>query len=364
MQRNNTRQIHIGSVAVGGGAPVSIQSMTNTETADAVSTLKQIRALADAGCQIARLAVPAMQAAETLPDILKDSPLPLVADIHFDYHLALASIKAGIHAVRINPGNIGSPEKVRKVVEAAGNAGIPIRVGANTGSLPKGLLAKLESAGLSHEQALAEALCIAALEQAAILEECGFHDIKLSVKSSSVPVTVAACRKIAERCDYPLHIGITEAGTKNMGTVKSAVGLGTLLLEGIGDTMRVSLTGDPVEEIYAAQAILEAAGLREALPYFVSCPTCGRTGYDMIPFAEQIENYIRGKKAAGCRFRIRKIAVMGCAVNGPGEASDADLGIAGGPPGKLIFFRNGEITETIPESEGLARMKAEIDKCC
>ena len=278
----------IGGVPIGGGAPVSVQSMTNTDTADAAATLAQIRSLHHAGCQIVRLAVPTPQAAETLKEILPDSPVPLVADIHFDANLAVKAIHAGIHAVRINPGNIGDREKVKRVVEAAGEAGIPIRVGANAGSLPRGLLSGFEAQGMSHAMALSEALYAAAAEQIGILESFGFDKIKVSLKASSVTATVDACRLFSSRSDYPLHLGITEAGTEWNGTLKSAVGIGTLLLEGIGDTIRVSLTADPVKEVRAAIAILEAAGLRDAYPEIVSCPTCGRTKYDLIPLAEEI----------------------------------------------------------------------------
>lgn len=358
--RKTTRRIMIGAVPVGGGAPVSVQSMTSTDTADAAATLEQIRALHRAGCQIVRLAVPTPRAAETLREIVPDSPVPLVADIHFDAELAVKSIRAGIHGIRINPGNIGSREKVKRVAEAAGEAGIPIRVGANAGSLPQGLRKSFEERGMTHEQALSEALCAAAAEQIGILESFGFDKIKVSLKASSVPATVDACRLFSSRSDYPLHLGITEAGTEWDGTLKSAVGIGTLLLEGIGDTIRVSLTADPVKEVRAAIAILEAAGLRTAYPEIVSCPTCGRTNYDLIPLAEEIGAFVRALREQGHTFRIRKIAVMGCAVNGPGEASDAELGIAGGPPGRLQLFRNGTVTETIPAEEALERMKREI----
>ena len=359
--RKTTRQILVGSVPVGGGAPVSIQSMTSTDTADAAATLDQIRALHRAGCQIVRLAVPTPKAAETLREIVPDSPLPLVADIHFDAELAVKSIQAGVHAVRINPGNIGGRDKVKRVAEAAGEAGIPIRVGANAGSLPRGFLKSFEERGMTRSQALSEALCSAASEQIEILKSFGFDKIIVSLKASSVPVTVEACRLFSSRSDRPLHLGITEAGTEWAGTLKSAVGIGTLLLEGIGDTIRVSLTADPVKEVRAAAAILEAAGLRSAYPEIVSCPTCGRTNYDLIPLAEEIGGYVRSLKEQGHTFRIRKIAVMGCAVNGPGEASDAELGIAGGPPGRLQLFRNGTVTETIPAEKALERIKQEID---
>lgn len=358
--RKTTRRIMIGSVPVGGGAPVSIQSMTSTDTADAAATLAQIRALQRAGCQIVRLAVPTPRAAETLREIVPDSPVPLVADIHFDADLAVKSIQAGIHGIRINPGNIGSHEKVKRVAEAAGEAGIPIRVGANAGSLPKGLVKSFEERGMTRGQVLSEALCEAASEQVRLLESFGFDKIKVSLKASSVPVTVDACRLFSSRSDHPLHLGITEAGTEWDGAMKSAIGIGTLLLEGIGDTIRVSLTADPVQEVRAAVAILEAAGLREAYPEIVSCPTCGRTNYDLISLAREIGAFVRSIREQGRALRIRKIAVMGCAVNGPGEASDAELGIAGGPPGRLQLFRNGTLTETIPAEEALERMKREI----
>ncbi len=363
MERRKTRQIRIGAVAVGGGAPVSVQSMTNTDTRSPEATLAQLRALAEAGCNIARLAVPDFEAAEALENILPSSPLPLVADIHFDYRLALAAIRAGVSAIRINPGNIGTPDRVRAVVEAAGEAGIPIRVGANAGSLPKGLLEEELAKGLSREEALAEALVRAAMEQVKRLEDFSFDRIKVSLKASSVPVTVQAYRRFAARSDYPLHIGVTEAGTAFRGTVKSAVGIGTLLMEGIGDTLRVSLTADPVEEVRAGIAILEAAGLRPGAPEIVSCPTCGRTAYDMFSLVDQVERFVESVKAQGGRIGVRKIAVMGCVVNGPGEAADAEIGIAGGGDGgKLMLFRYGKTIAVLPESEAFERLKTEILK--
>ncbi|MBR2427002.1 MAG: flavodoxin-dependent (E)-4-hydroxy-3-methylbut-2-enyl-diphosphate synthase [Lentisphaeria bacterium] len=358
--RNQTRRIHLGNIPIGGGAPVSVQSMTNVPTADVAAALHQIKALADAGCDIVRLAIPDMTAAAALKEIVKDSPVPLVADIHFDARLAVESIKNGVHGVRINPGNIGGEEKVRMVVEAAGNAGIPIRAGANGGSLPKGLLDSFMAKGMSHSEALAEALCHAAMEQVKLLESYDFHAIKVSMKASNVPVTVAACRKFAQRSDCPLHLGITEAGTEYNAICKSAAGIGALLLDGLGDTIRVSITGDPVKEVRAAISILESCGLRDAMPELVSCPTCGRTKYDMISLADKVETYIRKQKSKGIRYSIRKVAVMGCAVNGPGEAADAELGIAGGPPGKLLLFRNGVITETIAEEDAMRRLEEEL----
>ena len=363
--RRQTKQIKVGWVPVGGGAPVSIQSMTNTDTRNAAASLEQIRRLAGAGCEIVRLAVPDMTAAETMKDIVQGSPIPVIADIHFDYRLALRSIESGVHGIRINPGNIGSADRVRAVVEAAGEAGIPIRVGANAGSLPKGLLEQKLAKGMSHDDALADALTDAVMEQIHILENCHFDLIKVSLKASSVPVTVKACRIFSERSDYPLHIGVTEAGTVRRGTLKSAVGIGTLLLEGIGDTMRVSLTADPVEEVHAARAILETVGLRPAYPEIVSCPTCGRTAYDMFSLADQVEKFVNELKASGRQIHMKKLAVMGCVVNGPGEARDAELGIAGGGEGgKLVIFRYGKPFQILSEAEAFETLKKYILEFC
>lgn len=337
--------------------------MTNTPTSDAGATIAQIKALAAAGCQIARLAVPDEKSVQALPRIIAESPLPTVADIHFDHRLAIASIKAGVHAVRINPGNIGSTERAGLVAEAAGNAGIPIRVGANSGSLPKGLLEAKMSSGMPREKALAEALVEAAFEQVKILESFSFTNIKVSLKASSVPVTVAAYRRFSELSDYPLHLGVTEAGTVFRGTVKSAVGIGALLLDGIGDTLRVSLSASPVEEVKVAKAILEAAGLRESAPEIVSCPTCGRTAFDLISMAEKVENLVDSMKASGAKINMKKIAVMGCVVNGPGEASDADIGIAGGgDANRIVIFKFGKPVATLPEKEAFEALRAEIEK--
>ena len=359
--RNRTRQIKVGSVAVGGDAPVSIQSMTNTATSDAAATLAQIRELYKAGCQIVRATVPDEASANALPEILEKSPLPLVADIHFDYRLALAAIRAGVQGIRINPGNIGGKERVQKVAEAAGNAHIPIRVGANAGSLPKGLLESKTSSGMTREEALAESLVEAALSQARILEEFGFRDIKVSLKASNVKSTVDACRIFSRRTDYPLHLGVTEAGTAFRGTVKNAVGIGSLLLDGIGNTIRVSLSAPPVEEVRAAKAILESCGLREASPEIVSCPTCGRTSYDLIRAVENVEKLVDSIKADGGKITLRKIAVMGCEVNGPGEAADADIGIAGGNrKGSLILFRKGVRFAVLPENEAYEMLEKVI----
>ena len=354
-----TRRIKVGSVAIGGGAPVSIQSMTNTPTSDPAATLAQIRALARAGCDIIRCAVPDEAAVRALPEILSGSPIPVIADIHFDYRLALGAIRAGIHGIRINPGNIGSGDRVRAVAEAAGEAGIPIRVGANSGSLPKGLYESHLAAGLSPRDAMAQSLAEASLEQVKLLEQYDFRQIKVSLKSSSVLSTVDACRRFAELSDIPLHIGITESGVPAAGLIKSAVGIGTLLLEGIGETIRVSLTADPLEEVRAGLQILEAAGLRSAEPEFVSCPTCGRTKIDLARLASEVYEFIESLKQQGKRIHLHKIAVMGCVVNGPGEARDADLGLAGGD-GKAVIFRSGTIVATLSPEEALERIKQEI----
>ncbi len=361
--REKTRKLKLGSVEIGGGAPVSIQSMANTSTSDVTATLEQINALASAGCQIVRLAVPDMDAADALSDIVVHSPVPIVADIHFDYRLALASIRSGVHGIRINPGNIGSRDKILAVSDAAGEAGIPIRVGANSGSLPKGLFEEKLSKGLSRDAAMGEALADAALQQAKLLESFRFDKIKVSLKASSVRATVAACRRFVQISDYPLHLGVTEAGTAWRGTIKSAVGIGTLLMEGIGDTIRVSLTADPLEEVKAAIAILEATGLRKQQPEIVSCPTCGRTEVDLIGLAERIEIFVEGLKASGRAVNLSKIAVMGCAVNGPGEASDADLGIAGGK-GKFVLFKFGQPLVTLSEADAFEALKKEILASC
>ena len=359
MKRHQTRMIRVGSVAVGGNSPVSVQSMCNVPTSDVEAVLAQIRKLYTAGCQITRCAIPDQAALDALPRILAETPIPIVADIHFDHKLALGAISAGIHAVRINPGNIGSPEGVRKVAEAAGNAGIPLRVGANSGSLPKGLYEEKCASGLSAEDAMAESLVQAALEQAAMLEQFGFRDIAVSLKSSSPFATVMACRLLAERSDYPQHIGVTEAGIPEHGMIKSAVGIGTLLMEGIGDTLRVSLTADPVQEVRAGIAILEACGLRKPQMELVSCPTCGRTKIDLEGIASEIGAFLETLKQSGKQYGISKVAVMGCIVNGPGEASHADIGLAGGD-GKTAIFRKGTVIATLPEQEAVAFLKQEI----
>ena len=349
-----SRRIHVGQVAIGDGAPVSVQSMTNTPTKDAAQTLTQIRALASCGCEIVRLAVPDVASAEALSEIVPASPVPLVADIHFNHDLALRAIAAGIHAVRINPGNIGSDRKVREVAEAAGHAGIPIRVGVNAGSLPAGLYERSLVDFGDPERALAFSLCEAAKDEVARLEACGFHDIAVSLKASSVPVTVAAYMLFSGQSDYPLHVGVTEAGTPYRGIIKSAAGIGTLLLSGVGDTIRVSLTADPCEEVRAGIALLEAIGLREAKPEIVSCPTCARTAYDLFGMTEKVERLVADLKSSRRLRDVRKIAVMGCVVNGPGEAKDADIGLAGTGDGRIMIFEEGRTVATLSEADALA----------
>ncbi len=328
-----SKQIKIGNVLIGGGAPVAVQSMANTDTRDVFATLAQIKRLAEAGCEIVRLAVPDATAAAALKDICKASPVPLVADIHFDHRLALAALDAGIDALRINPGNIGGEAQVNEVVRAAAAKGAPIRIGVNSGSVEKDLLARF---GGPTPEAMVES----ALKHVRLLEDRNFSAIKISLKSSSVNDTIAAYRLMAQRVDYPLHIGITEAGTLLRGAVKSAVGLGILLHEGIGDTMRVSLTHDPVREIEVAYEILRSLGLRSRGPEIISCPTCGRTEIDLIGLASAVEERLRGVQD---NFTV---AVMGCVVNGPGEAKEADLGIAGGR-GKGILFRKGRMLRSV-----------------
>ncbi len=328
-----TKQILVGGVPVGGGAPVTVQSMTNTRTDDVEATLAQIRALAAAGCEIVRCAVPDMAAARALVEIKTGSPLPVVADIHFDYRLALAAVESGADKIRINPGNIGSEENVRAVAEACAARGVPIRVGVNSGSIDKDLLAQYGRCP--------RALVESALRQVRLLESMRFTDICISIKSSDVRETVDAYRLLASQTDYPLHVGVTEAGTEYNGLVRSAVGVGALLLDGIGDTIRVSLTADPVAEIRAGVAILKAAGLRREGVRVVSCPTCGRTRIDLIPLAKRVEDALRDEK------RDITVAVMGCAVNGPGEAREADYGVAGGD-GEGVLFKKGEIVGKVP----------------
>ncbi|MBS7226742.1 MAG: flavodoxin-dependent (E)-4-hydroxy-3-methylbut-2-enyl-diphosphate synthase [Oscillospiraceae bacterium] len=343
-----TKQITVGGVALGGGAPVTIQSMCNTKTEDAAATAAQIRALEDAGCEIVRVTVPTMEAARAISAIKERISIPLVADIHFDHRLAVEAAVRGADKIRINPGNIGGEENVKAVVDACRARRIPIRVGVNGGSLEKALLAK-------YGKVTPEALVESAMGHIRLLEKFDFTDICVSVKSSDVPLNMAAYRLLHERVDYPLHLGVTEAGTPSMGLIKSAIGIGGLLCEGIGDTVRVSLTADPVEEVYAARRILQACGIRRSGVNLVSCPTCGRTGYNMIPIAEELE-----KRLAGCSKKIT-VAVMGCVVNGPGEASAADIGIAGGE-GEGLIFRKGKVLYKVPQEKLVDALLKEIEK--
>ena len=337
-----TRQIKVGNVLISGGAPVSIQSMLNTRTTDVEGCLIQIRALAAAGCQIARLAVPDEEAARDFSKIVKQSPLPLVADIHFDYRLAIAAAEGGAAKIRINPGNIGGEARVKAVVDCCKSHHIPIRIGVNGGSLDKRLLEK-------YGHPTPDALVESAFEHIRLLEKNGFEDICISMKSSSVPLMMEAYRRFSECSDYPLHIGVTETGTERMGVIKSAMGIGGLLCMGIGDTLRVSLTADPVREVYAARDILKAAGLRKDGVNIVACPTCGRTRIDLIGLANQVEQALDA-----CTKPIT-VAVMGCIVNGPGEAREADIGIAGGDDCGVIFVK-GELKERLPYDRLLPRL--------
>ena len=343
-----TRQILVGGVPVGGGAPVTIQSMTNTPTDDVTATVAQIRRLETAGCQIIRVAVPDMAAAKAVGAIKAQIHIPLVVDIHFDYKLALACVEAGCDAVRINPGNIGGADRVKAVAEACKAKKIPIRIGVNGGSLEKPLLAK-------YGGVTPEALVESAFGHIALLEQYDFHDICVSLKSSSVPVTMAAYRLMSEQSDYPLHLGVTETGTVRMGTLKSAIGIGGLLALGIGDTMRVSLSADPVEEVRAARDILKAAGLRREGADLISCPTCGRTRIDLIALANEVEERLKAVD------KPITVAVMGCVVNGPGEAAAADVGIAGGN-GEGLLFRKGEIVKKVPQNQLVDELFALVDQ--
>ncbi len=346
--RKKTRKIRVGEVFIGGGAPVTVQSMTNTDTRNVAETVEQIRRLQEAGCDIVRIAIPDNEAAEAVKAIKKAIQIPLVADIHFDYRLALTCIANGADKIRLNPGNIGGRDRVQQVAQAAMEREIPIRIGVNSGSLEKHILAK-------YGAVTPEGMVESALEHARMLEEFGFGDIAFSLKASSVPMTIRAYRLMSQKTDYPLHIGVTEAGTMFAGTVKSAAGIGCLLSEGIGDTLRVSLTGDPVQEVRVGIELLKALGLRKSGVEFVSCPTCGRTQIDLIKVANEVE-----QRLAGCEKNIR-VAVMGCAVNGPGEAREADIGIAGGK-GEALLIRKGEIIRKIPQDRIVEELLAEIEK--
>ncbi len=347
MARMKTREVRIGNRVIGGDNPILIQSMTNTKTEDIEATVKQIQALTDAGCEIIRCTVPTMEAAEALKEIKKQISIPLVADIHFDYSLAIAAMENGADKIRINPGNIGSMERVRAVVEAARERNIPIRVGVNSGSLEKELVEK-------YHGVTAEGLVESALGQVKIIEDMGYDNLVISIKSSDVMMCARAHELIADQTDHPLHVGITEAGTLYSGNIKSAVGLGIILYQGIGDTIRVSLTGDPLEEIKSAKRILKTLGLRKGGIEVVSCPTCGRTQIDLIGLANQVESMVQ-------EFPLDiKVAVMGCVVNGPGEAKEADIGIAGGR-GVGLLIKKGEVVGKVPEEELLDTLRKELE---
>ena len=347
MKRRTSKQIKIGNVLVGGGAPISVQSMCNTDTRDIKSTVSQIKELTLAGCDIVRLAVPDMTAAKAVAEIKKQVEIPLVADIHFDYRLALECARTGVDKIRINPGNIGSSDRAKAVADECGSRNIPIRIGVNGGSLEKELLKK-------YGAPTPDALCESALSHIKLLEDCKFYDIALSIKSSSVESTVSAYRKIADMIDYPLHIGVTEAGTEYGGVVKNSIGIGSLLLDGIGDTLRVSLTAQPAREVVAGIEILRALNLRRGVQ-FVSCPTCGRCQVDMIPIANEISEKISAVE------KDIKVAVMGCAVNGPGEAREADIGKACGK-GEALLFKNGETIRKIPIERAVNELLKEIEE--
>ena len=346
MTREDTKVIQIGTVKIGGGNPVAIQSMTNTKTEDVEATVQQILALEAAGCQIIRCAVPTMEAAEAIREIKKRIHIPLVADIHFDYRLAIAAIKNGADKIRINPGNIGDRSRVQAVVDKAKEYNIPIRVGVNSGSLEKTLLEK-------YGGVTAEGIVESAMDKVCLIEEMGYDNLVVSIKSSDVLMCVKAHELIAKQCPYPLHVGITESGTVLSGNIKSSVGLGIILYQGIGDTIRVSLTGDPLEEIKSAKLILKTLGLRKGGIEVVSCPTCGRTKIDLIGLANQVENMV-----ADIPLDI-KVAVMGCVVNGPGEAKEADIGIAGGI-GEGLLIKKGEIIKKVKEEQLLSVLREEL----
>ena len=348
--RRKSREVLVGDLVIGGTAPIVVQSMNNTDTRDVEACLQQIEQLAEAGCEMTRLAVPDQEAATAFASIRKRSPMPLVADIHFDYRLALAAIEAGADKIRINPGNIGSEDRIKQVVLAAKERSIPIRVGVNSGSLDRKIIDQYGGVN-------ARSMSVSVMEATKAIERYDFNDIVISIKASDPALTIKAYRLLSTMTDYPLHLGVTEAGTMRDGVIRSAVGIGTLLAEGIGDTLRVSLTADPVEEIKAAYSILKSLGLRDRGPLLISCPTCGRTAVDLVRIAGEVEKALEGIKEP------IKVAVMGCAVNGPGEAREADIGIAGGR-GEFIIFRRGEIVRKVPESEAVAALLALADEIC
>lgn len=345
--RDNTKVVHIGDRVIGGGNPILIQSMTNTRTEDVAATVAQIKRLEEAGCEIIRSTVPTLEAAKAIGEIKKEIKIPIVADIHFDYKMAIAAMENGADKIRINPGNIGSRDRIAAVVSCAKERSIPIRVGVNSGSLEKELVAK-------YNGVTAEGLVESALDKIGIIEDLGYDNMVVSIKSSNVMLCVKAHELLAKKCQYPLHVGITEAGTVYGGNIKSSVGLGIILNEGIGDTIRVSLSGDPVEEIKSAKMILKTLGMRTGGIEVVSCPTCGRTKIDLIGLANKVETMVQS-------YNLDiKVAVMGCAVNGPGEAKEADIGIAGGD-GEGLLIKKGEIIKKVPESELLSTLKNELD---
>lgn len=351
INRRHTRRIHVGNIPVGDGAPISVQSMTNTDTRDVGATVAQIRRLALAGCEIIRVAVLDMDAAAAIADIKKQIEIPIIADIHFDYRLAVAAAQAGADGLRINPGNIGGKKKIKAVIGAARDCGIPIRIGVNAGSLEKDILKK-------NHGVTAEGLVESAVRQIELMDSLGFADLKIAIKSANVPMTVDAYRQLAALCDFPFHVGVTEAGGLYSGIVKSAVGIGMLLAEGIGDTLRVSLTRDPIEEVRVGFEILKSLRIRQRGPDIISCPTCGRCKIDLFSIAEQVEQALMTRTAP------LRVAVMGCVVNGPGEAREADVGIAGGD-GEGILFKKGRVVKRVPEADLVAELIgaiAEIEK--
>ena len=350
--RRKTRTVKIGNCCIGGDSPILIQSMTNTDTHNAEATIAQIKALADSGCDIVRITVPDLEAAETIRKIKEEIDIPIVADIHFDYKIALRCAELGIDKIRINPGNIGDETKIKAVCDTCKERNIPIRIGVNSGSLEKNILQKY---GSPTPEALAES----ALYNVALLEKFGFYDIVISIKASNPKAMIEANRIVAAKCDYPLHLGVTEAGSREIGSIKSAIGIGSLLCDGIGDTIRVSLTDNPVEEIEAAKKILSSVGIEgQSGAQLISCPTCGRTKIDLIPLVKRFENEL---KERGLSDTPIKVAIMGCAVNGPGEAREADIGVAGGI-GEALLFKKGEIVKKIPESDIVSVLLDEIEK--
>ncbi len=346
--RRATRQVTVGNIKIGGDAPIAIQSMLNAPAEDFEKNLAQLKALEEAGCEIVRMAVPNMDAVKVLGELKENSNIPLVADIHFDYRLALESLRAGVDKIRINPGNIGSAERVAAVADACAQRNVPIRIGVNSGSVEKELLEK-------YGGATPEAMVESAFRHVRMLEECDFYDTVISIKSSDVKNMIEVYSLVAERCDYPLHLGVTEAGTERSSLIKSSIGIGSLLVKGIGDTVRVSITDDPVKEIYAARDILKAVNIRVETPQIVACPTCGRTKIDLVSLANEVEDAVKTIK------KPIKIAVMGCVVNGPGEAREADIGIAGGD-GCAVLFKKGEILRKVPEEHIIDALLEEIEK--